>query len=143
MQMNSQLIDFFKIIGIIMLFGLIAAMLLLAWVLLKVRKIHLPAGAEFFDAMRATPLSVVILLDLLDLGLDFFSAPISWVILGRLGLQPLRTVTMIKDLVPGTEMVPAMTIAWLIVTKIDKRGNIQAFYERLFPRNSTFPQIPR
>ena len=94
--------------------GLVLAGLLVAWVFYKVRRINLPAGTDFFDALRATPLSVVILLDLLDFSLDFFSAPISWVILGKLGLEPLRGVTMIESLIPGTVALPTMTIAWLI-----------------------------
>src|SRR5512146_3199876 len=78
--------------------GLALSLLLAAWIFLKVRRINLPAGTEFFDAMRATPLSVVILLDLLDLSLDIFSAPIAWIILSKLGLEPLRPVTVVKDL---------------------------------------------
>src|SRR5512140_3330342 len=98
----------------VMLIGIILSLALLAWVFLKVRRINLPAGSEFFDALRATPLSVVILLDLLDLSLDIFSAPVAWVVLSKLGLEPLRIVTVIKDLIPipGLEALPTMTIAW-------------------------------
>jgi hypothetical protein len=114
------------VIGTIMLIGLALSLLLLAWVYFKVRKINLPAGTDFFDALRATPLIVVILLDLLDLSMDFFSAPFSWVLLGRLGLEPLRTVTIVESLIPGTELLPTMTIAWIIATKIDKHGVLQS-----------------
>ncbi len=98
----------------VMFIGLVLSLALLAWVFLKVRRINLPAGSEFFDALRATPLSVVILLDLLDLSLDIFSAPVAWVILSKLGLEPLRPVTVVKDLIPlpGLEVLPTMTIAW-------------------------------
>lgn len=109
-----SLADAAKIIGIVVTIGLLLAILLAGWIFWKVRHIQLPAGTDFFDALRATPLSVVILLDLLDLSLDFFSAPLSWVLLGRLGLEPLRTVTMIESLIPGTELLPTMTIAWVI-----------------------------
>lgn len=102
------------IIGTMMAVGLVLAGLLVAWVFWKVRKINLPAGADFFDALRRTPLSVVIMLDLLDFSLDFLSAPISWVILNKLGLTPLRAVTMIESLIPGTEALPTMTLAWII-----------------------------
>lgn len=125
--MEGQLLEFLKIVGIIMMVGLILAMLLAAWVFYKVRHINLPAGTDFFDALRATPLAVVILLDLLDLSLDFFSAPFAWVILGRLGLQPLRTVTMVESIIPGTSLLPTMTIAWVIA--------------RIFP-NVRLPDIP-
>jgi hypothetical protein len=107
-------IDLLKILGIIIGIGLFLSLCLLAWVVVKVRRINLPAGSDFFDALRATPLSVVVLLDLLDLSLDIFSAPLAWILLGKLGLEPLRPVTMIKDLIPlpGLEALPTMTIAW-------------------------------
>ncbi|HSO26615.1 MAG TPA: hypothetical protein VLS48_00990, partial [Anaerolineales bacterium] len=40
--------------------------ILLGWVIWRVRKIKLPPDADFVVALRATPLVVVILLDLLD-----------------------------------------------------------------------------
>jgi hypothetical protein len=94
--------------------AILLALVVLAWVLWRVRRINLPPGADFFTALRMTPLSVVILLDLLDLGLDFLSAPISWVILGKLGLAPLRGVTMIESIIPGTQVLPTMTMAWVL-----------------------------
>jgi len=111
---NVDLTGIITVIGLIMLLGLILAFALLVWVFIRIRKINLPPGTEFFDALRMTPLSVVILLDLLDLSLDFFSAPFSWIILGRLGLEPLRTVTVVESLIPGTSMLPTMTAAWFI-----------------------------
>lgn len=120
---NVQIWDILKVIGILFGLGLIASLITLAWVFWKVRRINLPAGTEFFDALRATPLSVVILLDLLDLTLDFFSAPFSWILLNKLGLQPLRTVTVIEALIPGTELLPTMTIAW-VVARLWKNARI-------------------
>lgn len=102
------------VIGLLIGIGLVLVVLFAVWVFWRVKKIYLPAGANFFTALRATPISVVILLDLLDFSLDIFSAPISWVILGKLGLAPLRTVTMIEALIPGTEILPTMTLAWII-----------------------------
>ncbi len=93
--------------------GVVVILALLLYVLWRVRRINLPTNADFVVALRATPLSVVLLLDALDWSLDVFSAPITWVILGRLGLAPLRGVAVIKDLIPFTNFVPAMTIAWL------------------------------
>ncbi len=112
--MGHTLFSLFEVLAIFFSVGIILSMLLIAWVFWKVRKINLPAGTEFFDALRATPVSVVILLDLLDLSLDIFSAPIAWIVLSKLGLEPLRTVTVIKDLIPlpGLEVLPTMTIAW-------------------------------
>lgn len=93
--------------------GLILALLLAGWVVARVRRINLPPNADTLTALRATPLSVVLLLDALDFSLDFLSAPIAWIILGRLGLAPLRGVSVIESLVPGTQFIPTMTLAWL------------------------------
>jgi hypothetical protein len=93
---------------------ILPALFLLIWVVLRVRRIKLPPDADFFTALRATPFVVVVLLDLLDLSLDFLSAPIAWVILGRLGLKPLRGVTVVEGLLPGTQFLPTMTVAWFI-----------------------------
>jgi hypothetical protein len=106
--------EIFRAIGIIFGVGLLLTILFAAWVFWKVRHIQVPVDADFFDALRVTPLPVVILLDLLDLTLDIFSAPFSWVILGRLGLEPLRMVTVVESLIPGTSFLPTMTIAWVI-----------------------------
>ena len=114
MDPTLQFSDLFKVLGIIILTALILAMLLAAWVFWRVRKINLPANADFFEALRATPFSVVLLLDLLDLSLDFLSAPFAWVILGKLGLEPLRAVSVVESFIPGTQALPTMTIAWII-----------------------------
>lgn len=101
--------------GILIASGLLLSLLLLGWVAWRVKKVYIPASATFVEALKATPLAVVLLLDVLDFSLDLFSAPLSWVILGRLGLAPLRNVTLIESLVPGTQFLPTMTLAWLAV----------------------------
>ncbi len=95
--------------------ALAAAIALTVWIVWRIRRIDLPPGADIVTALRLTPLPVVIVLDLLDLSLDIFSAPITWVLLTHLGLEPLRAVAVIKDLIPFSEPIPAMTIGWLIV----------------------------
>lgn len=89
------------------------ACVLIVWVLGRIRRIPLPANADWLTALRATPLLVVVLLDLLDFSLDPLSAPIAWPLLGRLGLQPLRGITLFEELIPGTQFIPTMTLAWL------------------------------
>lgn len=101
--------------------GLLAAGVLAAWVLTRVRRLRIPAGADFMTALRATPLSVVILLDLLDFSLDIFAAPFAWALLSRLGLRPLRAVTMIEAVVPGTQLLPVMTACWLLARLLGER----------------------
>ena len=102
----------YLLLGLI-LAGLVLSSVLLVWVIWRVRRIDLPAGADALTALQRTPFVVVLLLDLLDLGLDIFSVPLTWPLLGRLGLAPLRGVTIIEGLIPGTQLVPTMTLAWL------------------------------
>ncbi|HJX26709.1 MAG TPA: hypothetical protein VJ885_02260 [Thermoanaerobaculia bacterium] len=101
------------------MFGIMVGALLLAGVALllairKLRKIRLPADADFFTAIRAVPFSLVAGLDLLDLGLDTFSAPIIYFILNRTGLQALRNVAAFEAFIPFTGPIPTLTIAWLV-----------------------------
>jgi hypothetical protein len=105
----------------LMLAGLVLSSVLLVWVIWRVRRIDLPAGADALTALQRTPFVVVLLLDLLDLGLDIFSVPFTWPLLGRLGLAPLRGVAVIEGLIPGTQLVPTMTLAWLFARWLGKR----------------------
>lgn len=93
--------------------ALTLAILLIAWIVWRVRRINLPPNADWITAMRATPLVVVLALDLLDFSLDFLSAPFAWILLSYLGLKPLRTITTIESLIPGTQFLPTMTAAWI------------------------------
>jgi hypothetical protein len=111
-------------IAALLAFGgaLLFSIMLGGFVLWRVRKIQLPPDADFFTAMRMTPLVVVLLLDLLDFTLDFLSAPVAWLLLTRLGLGPLRGVTVVESLIPGTQIIPTMTLAWIAVRvfKVDR-----------------------
>lgn len=98
------------------------ALLLLAWVIFRVRRINLPPDADWITALHATPLIVVIVLDLLDLSLDFLAAPIGWLLLTRLGLGPLRPITVVEALIPFTRMIPLMTTAWVAVRVLHLQG---------------------
>lgn len=94
--------------------ALLLALAGILWLLLRVRRIGIPPNTDWKTALRKTPLSVVIVLDLLDFSLDIFSAPISWGLLGYLGLRPLRGFTTVESLIPGTQLLPTMTAAWLV-----------------------------
>ena len=99
--------------------GLILLLLFLGWVIWRVRGIQLPEDADFLTALRSTPLSVVILLDLFDFSLDIFSVPFTWILLGYLGLKPLRGVTVVEAAIPGTQLLPTLTIAWIAARVIN------------------------
>jgi hypothetical protein len=94
------------------------------WIILRVRRINLPPDADWVTAMHATPFVVVLMLDLLDFGLDFLSAPFAWALLSYLGLKPLRTVATVESLIPGTQFLPTMTTAW-VIARFMKRGRLQ------------------
>jgi hypothetical protein len=104
--------------------GLLLSFILVGWVIWRVKKINLPPGAGFVTAIRATPFVVVLLLDLLDFSLDIFAAPFAWTLVSYLGLAPLRGVTVIESLIPGTQVIPTMTMAWLLVRLADRRNEI-------------------
>ncbi len=102
--------------------ALLLALVVGIYVFTRIRRINLPPDADTLTALRMTPLSVVILLDLLDLGLDIFSAPFAWIILTKLGLGPLRGVTIAEGLIPGTGAIPTMTIAWVLARFFRRDG---------------------
>lgn len=112
-------------VGLVMLLlfglGLTGSLAMLGWIAWRIKRIDLPPDADVLTALRATPLPVVIALDLLDMTLDILAAPFSWVLLGYLGLKPLREVTLIEVLIPGTQFLPTMTAAWLVVRLLDRQ----------------------
>ncbi len=97
--------------GVALVFALIFAI----WIWRSVQKFSLPEDVTFIQAMRLTPLRVVVFLDLLDLGLDFLGAPFSWLMLSRLGLTKLRGATILESFIPGTQAIPTMSLAWVLV----------------------------
>lgn len=111
---NITLAEVVRFLAILAGIALVLALILLGWVFWRIKHINLPPNADFFTALRHTPFSVVLLIDLLDMSLDFLGAPFAWIILGKLGLAPLRGVSMIESFIPGTQVLPTMTIAWVI-----------------------------
>lgn len=107
-----ELVDFLKIFAVIAAVALVLAAVVLFYAIRQLKRIRVPPDADFFTAVRAVPLSLVIGLDLLDLALDVFSAPIIWMILNRAGLQALRNTASVEALIPITGPIPTMTIAW-------------------------------
>ena len=114
LQIPPQLIEFLTVFLTLAGVSLVLAVALSIWMLSRIKPIQLPENADWIVAMRMTPLVVVITLDLLDFALDFFSAPFSWFILGKLGLAPLRGATLVESLIPGTQAIPTMTLAWFV-----------------------------
>ena len=101
---------------------------------IKLRKIEIPIDAGFVETLHYTPLVVVLAVDLLDLALDFLAAPISWAILDRLGLKALRTVSAVEALIPGTQLIPTMTLCWFAVRvlNIPHATNVEGYLSSPF-----------
>ena len=83
------------------------------WVYRDARRLNIPPEAGFFGTLRIIPLHVAIFLDLLDLALDVFAAPIAWAVLRFLRLDHLRAPATIEALIPGTQYLPTMTVLWV------------------------------
>lgn len=111
------------ILGIVALISVALSAVTLVVAIRKLRRIRVPADADFFTAVRMVPFSLVVGLDLLDLGLDTFSAPIIWFILNRTGLQALRNVASIEALIPFSGPIPTLTIAWF-AARLFKLGRL-------------------
>ncbi len=111
-RLPPEFIFWGQIMLVAMLVSLLLAVVLMAFTYRRLKRLRIPPDADFFTTLRHVPLTLVIFLDLLDFGLDFFSVPIAWALLGRLGLQSLRGVTVVEEIVPGTQFLPTMTLAW-------------------------------
>ena len=94
--------------------GLVFAVGFLLLAVRQVKKVRVPPNAGFVATLQGTPLVLVLGLDLLDLALDFFAAPIAWVILDYLGLKGLRGMTVVESLLPGTQLIPTLTLSWIV-----------------------------
>lgn len=81
----------------------------------QVRRINVPPGAGFGETLMVTPLLVVVFIDLLDFALDFLAAPVSWILLDRWGLKALRGVSALEAVIPLTQAIPTLTLAWFWV----------------------------
>lgn len=118
---NIQLSDALLVIGGCMAVSLVGAIALLIIAARQVSEIEIPEGADFFETLQAVPITVPLALDLLDMAFDVFSAPISWIILELLGLRALQMITIFEGLIPGTQIIPTMTIAWFVAKAMKKK----------------------
>lgn len=110
--MDDGLRTFGQVLLSLLIIAVLLGVLVLALVWRKLRRVHVPPNADFFTTVRAVPLGLVVGLDLLDMGLDVFATPIVWMVLSRFNLQSLRNVAAVEALVPFTQPVPTLTIAW-------------------------------
>lgn len=107
--------QFFLILGLAMVTCLVISLAGLFLMVKRIRELRVPPDADFFTTMRFIPLLLAVLLDLLDFGLDVFAAPISWIILDRMGLKGLRNKAAIEAFIPFTGPIPTFIISWFVV----------------------------
>lgn len=120
------------------------ALILLALMARRLRRLRIPPEAGPIEVLQVVPLSLVVVLDLLDLGLDVLSAPISWFVLGRLGLGALRGITVVEAVIPGTQFLPTMTAAWLFARFVAPKAPVEGTARTVpdTPRLLGSPQVP-
>ncbi|HFE66372.1 MAG TPA: hypothetical protein ENJ93_03830 [Chloroflexi bacterium] len=119
---SPETIEFLRTFGLVlagfMIFALVIGSFLLGIVVWQARKIDVPPGADFAETLLYTPFLIVVVIDLLDFALDLLAAPLSWVVLDRLGLKALRGVGTVQGLLPFTQLIPVMTLSWIGVRVI-------------------------
>lgn len=120
--MGEQLGGFLFWLGVAMLTALVIAALGLALMWRSIKNLRVPPEAGFFATMHYIPVPLVVLLDLLDFGLDIFAAPVSWLVLDRLGLRGLRNKAAIEALIPFTQPIPTFTLGW-VAARLLKLGD--------------------
>ncbi len=104
-----------QILGLVVLSAAVLGLVGLLLIHRSLRRLRVPPDASFTTTLRLVPLSLVVVLDLLDLGLDIFATPIIWLTLSRFNLQALRNVAAVEAIVPFTQPIPTLTVSWLAV----------------------------
>lgn len=104
---------FFTVLFSAMAICLVVAVVGLLLIVRQIRQLRVPRDADFFTTMRYVPFTLVVFLDLLDFGLDIFSAPISWIILDRMGLPNLRNKAALEAIIPITNVIPTFMLSWI------------------------------
>ncbi len=111
-SLSPGLRDFLVLLALVSFASLVAAGVMVALLWRRLRRLR-TTGRGFWQTLREVPLGLVVLLDLLDLGLDVFAAPVIWFLLRRLNLTALSEVATIEALIPISAPVPTMTLCWL------------------------------
>ncbi len=104
-----------------MAISLVLAMILFILVIRRLKRMDVPPNAGFSETLLYTPLLLVVFIDLLDFALDILAAPFTWMILDRLGLKALRGFATFEALLPFTQIVPTMTLAWFAARLLGSR----------------------
>jgi hypothetical protein len=118
---NIPVGDVLLVLGGCIVVAFIGAVALFIVAARQVAQIEVPEDADFFETLQLIPITVPLALDLLDMAFDVFSAPISWIVLELMGLRALQMITVFEGLIPGTQLIPTLTIAWFIAKGMKKK----------------------
>jgi hypothetical protein len=125
--MSTELIrNFGLFVFAAMAISFVVAMILFVFVIRRLRRVEIPPNAGFSETLLHTPLLLVVFIDLLDFALDVLAVPFTWVILDRLGLRSLRNVAAFEALLPFTQVIPTMTLAWFAARLLGPRFDMVA-----------------
>jgi hypothetical protein len=125
--MSTEVIrDFGLFVFAAMAISFVVAMILFVFVIRRLRRVEIPPNAGFSETLLHTPLLLVVFIDLLDFALDVLAVPFTWVILDRLGLRSLRNVAAFEALLPFTQVIPTMTLAWFAARLLGPRFDMVA-----------------
>jgi hypothetical protein len=122
MPQNITWSDVLLVLGICAAVGLGGAVTLLVLAFQQIKEIDIPEDADFFETLQIVPITVPLALDFLDMAFDVLSAPISWIVLEMLGLRALQMVTVFESLIPGTQIIPTLTVCWFVAKGMKRKG---------------------
>jgi len=105
-------------------FALVLGLLALwAYVIFRiVRRMTVGLDDTGLFALRSVTIAVPLAIDAVDFGLDFFGAPLAWFIANQTALKPLRGASLWEGLVPGTQLIPSMTLGWYWANHVRRDG---------------------
>lgn len=138
--MSETLINMLGWLLALMGIALSIALVGLALIWRSIKRLDVPPEADFFTTLRYVPLILVLLLDLLDFGLDVLAAPVSWLALDRMGLKGLRNKAAIEALIPFTQPIPTFTIGWFAARMFDL-GDPPGYRQRVI--DAEYYETPR
>ena len=121
--MNDVLGSTLTTLGIIALVCVTVALIGLSLLVRSIRRLNVPPDADFFTTMRMIPLVLVVMLDLLDLGMDIFATPLVWLFLDRMGLHNLRNKAVIEAIIPFSGPIPTFTLGWIAARMFNLGAN--------------------
>ncbi|MDX1413086.1 MAG: hypothetical protein R3293_02790 [Candidatus Promineifilaceae bacterium] len=125
--MSTEMIrNFGLVIFGMMTISLILSIIIFLVVIRRLKRLDVPPNAGFAETLLYTPFLLVVFIDLLDFALDILAVPFSWAILDRLGLKALRNIAAFEALLPFTQLIPTMTLAWFAARLLGPKLDIMA-----------------